>query len=187
VSVSSLQLNGWVPPLLPQSSNVASQGSAFASIAEGIAQSSSNTPTSAGVSPAGQTNPFQQLATDVQAVLAQGPSSSTAAAASAATSDPTQQLVTDLQSIYAQMQATQSGGDPGSPTPATGQAGASEPHHHHHHDAGGAPDSGTTSASPNAASGNMQNVAQTLSAEMMQALQAYASSSSATAVTQLSV
>jgi hypothetical protein len=71
VSISSLQSNNWIPPYLPQSSQTST-------------------------SSATRTNPFQQLAADVQTVLAQGQSVTTRPA-----SDPTQQLATDLQSIHA--------------------------------------------------------------------------------------
>jgi hypothetical protein len=91
-------------------------------------------------------------------------------------------LATDLQSIYGQLQPTQSSGNPGTQTPAVGEANAADPHHHHHDDA-----DGTASPLSTAASGNMPGEAQALSAEMMHALQAYASSSSSTSVTQLSV
>jgi len=163
VSISSLQSNNWFPPYPPQSY----QANLAAPLTGSIPQTSTSSTT--------QSNPFQQLAADVQAVLAQGQSATTGPA-----TDPTQQLATDLQSIYAQLQTTQQGGDPGVQTPTTGQANATEPPHRHHHAADATSSSGTTSTSPTAASGNTPNVSQTLTADMMRALQAYASSSSAT-------
>jgi hypothetical protein len=180
VSVSSLQSNNWIPPFVPQPGSASSQSSVFASIIGGSAQRSSNT-SSTSASSATETHPFQQLAADVQEILSQGQNATATTSANATTTDPTQQLATDLQSIYGQLEATQSDGNPGTQTPAGAQSNGTAPHHHHH-DAGG-----TSSPSSTAASGNVPNVAQTLSAEMMQALQAYASSTSATSVTQLSI
>jgi hypothetical protein len=167
VSISSLQTNNWIPPYFPQSS----QTNLAAPLSGGSAQTNASSPT--------QSNPFQQLAADVHAVLAQGQSATTTPAAGSTTTDPTQQLATDLQSIYAQLQATQAGGDPGTPASATGRANGTEPPHHHHHTADTISSSGSTSTSPTAASGNQPNVAQALTADMMRALKAYASSSSA--------
>ena len=155
MSISSLQSNNWFPPYLPQSPQT--------NLAAPVAGSNPQT----SVSSTTQANPFQQLAADVKAVLAQGQSATTTTA-----TDPTQQLATDLQSIYAQLQATQTGGDPGAQT----RANATEPPHHHHHEADTTASSGTTSTSPAAASGN---ISQALTADMMRALKAYASSSSA--------
>jgi len=175
VSISSVQSSNWIPPYLPQPS----QTNLAAPLTGSIPQNSASSTT--------QTNPFQQLAADVQAVLVQGQTASSATAASPTATDPTQQLATDLQSIFAQLQATQSGGDSSAQTPTTGQASPTEPSHHHHHEADGTSSSGTASGSPTAASGNLPNVAQALTAQMMRALQAYASSSSSTASIGLTV
>jgi hypothetical protein len=161
VSISSPQSNNWLPPYLPQTSQT--------SVAAPLTGSSPQTSTS--------TNPFQQLATDVQAVLAQGQSATNSPATSSTTTDPTQQLATDLQSIYAQLQASQSGGEPGEQTPTTGQANATGSTHHHHRESHANSSSGTASTSPTSSPGN---TSQALTADMMRALQAYASSSSAT-------
>jgi hypothetical protein len=152
VSISSLQSNNWFPPYQSQSY-----------------QTNPGAPLTGSI-PQTQSNPFQQLAAGVQAVLAQGQSATAGPA-----TDPAQQLATALQSLYAQSQATQSNGDPGVQSPTTGQANATEPPHHHRA-ADATSSSGTASTSPTAASGNTQ----TLTADMMRALQAYASSSSAT-------
>ncbi|MGA3003433.1 MAG: hypothetical protein ABSE20_17100 [Acetobacteraceae bacterium] len=180
MSISSLQSSNWIPPYIPQSANGSSQNSPTAQFAGSIPQTNGSSAT--------QANPFQQLAANVQAVLVQGQSATATTAASSTTTDPAQQLATDLQTIYAQLQATQSGGDAGGQTPPTGQENATEPaqpHHHHHHEPSAT--ASTTSPSPAAASGNTPNVSQALAADMMRALQAYASSSSATTLPGLTV
>lgn len=174
MSISSLQSYSWIPPYLTQSASGASQSSLSAPIAGGTPQTNGSSTT--------QSNPFQQLAADVQAVLVQGQSATATTSASSTPSASAQQLATDLQSVYAQLQATQSGGDPGAQTQSAGQANATERHHHHNQDS-----SATTSTSSAAAPGNMPNVSQALTADMMRALQAYASSSSATSLTALTV
>jgi hypothetical protein len=100
------------------------------------------------------------LAAEFQAAL-QGQTAGSSA------SNPAQQLSANLQSIYGETQATQSGGDQTTQGAATSQP---QPHHHHHH-------AGDAAA----------NTSQTLSAELMQALQAYGGSASSPAALGLSV
>jgi hypothetical protein len=160
--ISSLQSCNWIPPFVSQSNgdksplpSVAAQGNAAP----------------AGTSTT-KTNPFQQLAADVQAILVQGQNATTSGG-SATASDPTQQLATDLKSIYAQLQGTQADGDPAA---KAGQPNATEQghHHSHHHDAGGS----TSASSAATSSDNIRSVSNALAADIMHALQAYASSTS---------
>jgi hypothetical protein len=130
---------------------------------------------------------FQQLASDVQAVLAQGQtqaSSGTATSGASAATNPAQQLATDLQT-FAQSQTSQSSSDPAG-QPGSTQAPA---HHHHHHGGGGGTSdasgtSGTsgTSASSTASStatasssGSATGLSQALAGDLVQILQAYGS------------
>jgi len=69
--------------------------------------------------------------------------------------------------------------DPGEQNPTIGQANATTPPYHHHHAADATSNNSSTSTAQTAASDNMPDVPQTLTADMMRALQAYASSSSA--------
>lgn len=115
-----------------------------------------------------------------------------------ATSDPADQLAADLQSIFAQMQSSQPAGDAGAQPPAAGQAAAAgqgQPHHHHHggHAAAGASGgtgtgsisaaTSTSSAAPAPgapANSGIQSASQALAASVLQALQAYDSTTSST-------
>lgn len=145
---------------------------------------------------------FQQLAADIQAVLVQGQgaantsattaASTTAAASTAAagtasgtsSADPARQLATDLQTIASQLQASNG---QSSPTGGPGAAGQGEPHHHHHHhhhgggsEAASSATSSGSSSSGSSASNDIQNVATTLAADIMQALRSYGSSATST-------
>jgi hypothetical protein len=109
--------------------------------------------------------------------------------------DPEQQLATDLQSLLAQLQNTNTASGQNDPTAGTGQV---QPHHHHHHHHGGGGQEATnqasaaggttassTTASPTAtasgttASASDQVVSRSIAADIMQALQAYGSTTPA--------
>ena len=120
-----------------------------------------------GASAAGPVSAFQQLSSDIQAMLLQaqggtaaqattttgagGTSTSTGVGAIGATTavTPAQQLATDIQSILAQLQGNQSASSANGQTATASQAGASgeaRPHHHHHHHEGGSPEGGDMAA-----------------------------------------
>ena len=154
------------------------------------------TPGGSAAAAAGQTGsvePFQQLASDIQALLVQAQGGTGTAATAAATTattatDPEQQLATDLQSIMNQLQGSQTGAQTAS-AEQTGATGQAHGHHHHHHhedtdtDASAATEaSATTSATTTTASASNQAVSQTLAADIMQALQAYGGTGSTLAV-----
>lgn len=131
---------------------------------------------------------FEQLAADIQAVLVQGQTSSAAPAAAGTNTatattpaDPAQQLAADLQSVYAQLQGNTADAAAPSPVEANNQAtpaNQAQPqhHHHHHHMESDTATAGSTSTS---APDNIQGVSQALSAAILQVLQAYGNSTSA--------
>jgi len=225
MSIGNVASNAWTPPFPPQS-GVGGAWGAFPlpPDANGIAQGSSGPAgvgsswSGTGTSATGPTNPFQRLASDIQALLLQAQGGTAAQAASttgAATTStgtsatgvsptggttaatPEQQLATDLQSLLAQLQSNQAGSGQSRQMATTGQTdatGQTQPHHHHHHHhegggqegattvtvAGGATASSTTAASASATSGtsasaNDQTVSRAFAAEIVQALQAYGS------------
>ncbi len=106
--------------------------------------------------------------------------------------DPEQQLATDLQSLLAQAQGTDASSGQNGQTAGTGQV---QPHHHHHHQGGSqeatkaTPGAGGTTAvsattassaaTASGASGSDQMVSHALAADIMQALQAYGSTTPA--------
>ncbi len=155
---------------------------------DALTTASSAPGTQGGSAVAGQTgsgNPFQQLASDIQAMLvqAQGGTGTAAAATTATTgttaSDPEQQLATDLQTLMNQLQGSQSGTSQTASAEQTGATGQAHGHHHRHHedtdtDASAATQaSATTPPSGSTASANTQAVSQTLAADIVQALSAY--------------
>ena len=80
----------------------------------------------------GIANPFQQLASDVQALLVQAqggtaPTTATSATGTTTGAGPEQQVATDLQTLMAQLQAGHTGSDPNAQAGTTGQTGATEP------------------------------------------------------------
>jgi hypothetical protein len=184
----------------PSTTNSATQ---TGSIAPATSQSTPGT----GTSSQGPANLFQQLSSDIQAILVQGQSStasptaatsstaSTAPATSATSGttsgNPAQAVATDLQSLFAMFQNNQ----PGTTSSAQpGEAGQVQPHHHHHHHGGGAPpiasssdSSATTASSSTAATGtapssSVQGASQSFAADIMQVLQAYSGKGSPTMV-----
>jgi hypothetical protein len=205
VSIESIASNVWTRPYQPQSGV---GGSSNVDPPPSSSTAGSNSTTSGTGAPVvASANPFQQLASDIQALLvqAQGGATSTDTAASttgAATSvSPEQQVGTDLQTLLAQLQSGQPGSDPNAPTATTGQTGATgqaQPHHHHHGGGPGAgmdaasqagattPSSATTAAtstsSGTALSSSDQTASRAFAADILQALQAYGSNTSSTTV-----
>jgi hypothetical protein len=191
MSISGATSNAWFPPWITQAGHTAAGSTTPAQPSETGTTAQSGTSTG---------DLFQQLASDIQAVLVQGQDGGTTQAATAAgtstsPSDPTQQLVAALQAIYTQVQANQSGQSGSDPTQtsATGQADPTGHvhggHHHHSHQADAASGSGDMSGdSADASSGNastsgsVQSLSQVLAANIMQAIQAYASTTAATTV-----
>jgi hypothetical protein len=218
--------NTWTPPFRQGStdSSVLAAVSTPPPDASGTVQGNESTawfsPTTlpTGPSALGAADPFQQLSSDIPALLVQAQggtatraastagtasTASTSAASGAvggnaigatAAADPEQQLATDLQSLLAQFQSTDAGSGQNGQTAGTGQV---QPHHHHHHQGGGHEATtaasgigGATTASPTtassaatssgtAASGSDQMLSNTLAADIMQALQAYGSTTPA--------
>jgi hypothetical protein len=207
MSVGSIAANTWTPPFPPRST----VGSACGGFSPPLSDASAST-SGTGTSISSSTDPFQQLASDIQAMLLQAQSGTVTQAASTVGSattgasgigsttpaNPEQQLATDAQSMLAQLQSDQAGSGTTAQTATAGQAGPGEarPHHHHHHhqnnsQSGGDTVSGTTASSTTAASaaatsGTSSNrdqaVSQAFATEIMQALQAYGSAPSTTAV-----
>ncbi len=200
MSVGSISSNTWTSPYAPRSV----LGSACGDFAP-PATEAGNTASATSISSTGTTNPFQQLAADIQAMLVQAQSGTAAPAAStAATSaatatggttavSPEQQLATDVQAMLAQLQSGQAGNGTTAQTATAGQEGVGEvhPHHHHHHHEGGSLPGGdatsstvasTSTSSGTSMSSSDQAVSQAFAADIAQALQAYASLPSTTAV-----
>jgi hypothetical protein len=207
MSISSLMAYLWPQPGAAQTDATAAGENATTPPAEtGTAAPANPTaPTPAqNTSGTGTSDLFQQLASDIQAVLLQGQDSTTTpisgtntASASAATStssgtDPADQLASDIQAIYAQSQSNQTTStnpqqvNLGQPD----QTGQVQPHHHHHHHGGateasaGATGDSTTSSSTAASGsgvpGNIQNASQILEADILQALQSNGSTTPST-------
>ncbi len=147
MSVGSIASNTWTPPLPPQP--VPGSACNPFSTASGAATSMTM-----GSSPAsGSTDPFQQLASDIQAMLLQAQGGTAAPAATSVGSattaanaaggstvaNPEQQVASDAQAMLAKLQSGQTGSGSTSQTATASQTGASEaqPHHHHHHHEGG--------------------------------------------------
>lgn len=153
MSIGSIASNSWIPPFRQQPGAAGTWSTApptppdtsvpQPTIAPWPSQSASGT--GAQVTP--PTSPFQQLSTDIQAILlqAQGASSTQTASATTAASTtggttaaatPEQQLATDVQTLLAQLQDGQSGSATSGQTASASQTGATtaaQPHHHHHH------------------------------------------------------
>jgi hypothetical protein len=173
VSVNSLTSYVWPQPFASRSGAGATGDTSFTPSVDnsGAAQSNSAAPWFSQVSTAtGSVSPFQQLAADVQAVLAESqqstaasPAAGTTGAGTASTStatsttggtsvtDPAQRLAAEVQSIFAQMQGNGSGSNPGAQdATSSGQTDPTtqvEPHHHHHrHHGGGEPLAGGPAA-----------------------------------------
>jgi hypothetical protein len=210
VSIDSIASSTWTRPFQPQP-GVGGSWNADPRPPSSTAGSTS-TASGSGTSTVGLANPFQQLASDVQAMLveAQGgtTSTSTATAASATGTatgaSPEQQVANDLQTLLAQLQSGQPGSDPNAQSVTTGQAGAAgqaQPHHHHHHHGGGAgvdtatgaagttasstassTTAATTTSSGTPSSGSDQTVSRAFAADILQALQAYGSNASGATV-----
>jgi hypothetical protein len=179
VSIGSLQSNPWAASFASQSGIGASRRSVprpppgASGPAQGGSsarwfsspQGGSGTP-AAGIAGTGSGNQFRSLASDIQAMLIQaqstttaqaaaitGSGTSTGAASTGATSsgsganaaggsvavNPEQKLVADLQSLLSNPRSGQSGGSAGTQTASINPAAANAPaprHHHHHHEAG---------------------------------------------------
>ena len=179
MSIGSIASNIWAQTTQLSSTLDPTLSAASASSSVTGTQSSSAT-TVAGQT--GSVDPFQQLASDIQALLVQaqgGTSTATPAATGTTATDPEQQLATDLQSLMNQLQGTQTGTSQTASAEQTGATGQTHGHHHHHHedtdtDASAATEaSATTTPSSPATSANNQTVAQTLAADIVQALSAY--------------
>jgi hypothetical protein len=140
---------------------------------------------------AAASNPFQNLASDLQAMLIQAQGSATTTATASATSAAggttgttlEQQLATDLQSMMNDLQGTASTSTQtaatqtasANPADPTGQA---QPHHHHHHHGGGDEASGATAVASTppgttATSADDEATAQIFAGDITQALAAY--------------
>lgn len=135
MSVGNITSNTWTPPLPPQPIP-GTAGDPFSPASSTVA----STPGSASPT-AGPTNPFQQLASDIQAMLLQvqgGTAAQPAASVGSVTTAPTaiggtiasnpeQQVVSDVQAMLAQLQngQTSSGTTMQTATEAVSQAFAS--------------------------------------------------------------
>jgi hypothetical protein len=209
MSVGSVQTNPWTASMAAQS-GTAQSGPSRA----GGKWSAAPTPPpdATGPAPAStSTNPFQSLASDIQAMLiqAQGTTSTgtaTGAPATTATTTPEQGLAADLQNLMNAFQSGQSPAQTGttssaqtaSANPADAPNQAEPHHHHHHHHGGGAGDAGSITAAaaptPPPASGPVtsgsgmvanQAVSQAFAADIVQAIQAYGTGASASAASAL--
>jgi hypothetical protein len=153
--------------------------------------------------PAAPANPFQQLASDIQAMLIQAQGSTTAqtaatatpTTASGATADSTgQNLATNLQTL---MNDLQSGGTPNAQTASTNPADpvnqTGHHHHHHHHEddgnasgatavAGSSPPAGAT-----ATTSDDHAVSQLFAADIAQAIRSYGGVSASSMMPALTV
>jgi hypothetical protein len=180
VSVNSLTSYLWPSPYPPQPGVEPN-----ATPASG-AQSSVTAPTPGQNSPeTGTGNLFQQLTADIQAVLVQGQgTSATPTTSGTSTATPADQLAAEVQSIFSQMQTSQPGTQSSDQTQTTGQV---QPHHHHHHHGGGAPAAASqaSGSSSSSASNNVQTASQAFAADIMQALQAYDTTTPSTAASGL--
>lgn len=164
MSVSNTQWYHWVPPYAPQARDGASPGADFASMVGAATQNPAGT--AAEPVPRHTTNPAATLGTE-----ASGPGAGAAPHAAA-----------DLRPVYGPPQAPQSIGDP-APSPGVGRTGSAapvQPQSHHHQRRALA---SWQAAVP--ASGSHRSVSQVMAADTAQALQAYASSSSSAALTEL--
>ena len=191
MSIGSLQTN---PMVNPWTESVASQSGSTAAWSAMSCDATGTSSSQGGTAAA--SNPFQNLASDIQAMLiqAQGstttPDAASGAGAAGSTTGVTleQQLATDLQSMMNDLQGatTQTSTTQTSttqtananPADSTGQA---QPHHHHHHhgDGGGDEASGATAVAGNstspgtATSADDEATAQIFAADITQALAAY--------------
>jgi hypothetical protein len=197
VSIGSIQSN---PMLNPWTQSVAQQSGSNTpwNAASNMSCGTNGTQGAQTGTTAAASNPFQNLASDIQAMLIQAQGSATTPATAAASGTSTagsttgstleQQLATDLQSMMNDLQGTTS---PNAQTAATQTAnanpadptGEAQPHHHHHHGGGdeasgatavASTSSGTTTAA--ATSADDEATAQIFSADITQALAAYGGS-----------
>jgi hypothetical protein len=113
---------------------------------------------------------FQQLASDIQAMLVQAQSGTSTAAPSTE-----QQLGADVQALVARLQDNQTGNGQTTQS-ATATQAQPHHHHHHHHEAGSATSASASSTSTGSESSTDQTVSQAMAADIAQALQAYGSS-----------
>ncbi len=208
MSIDSIASSTWARPFASQS-GVGGVGQADPPPPPNAGGTIQDSPSISGsTSAVGIANPFQQLASDVQALLVQAqggtaPTTATSATGTTTGAGPEQQVATDLQTLMAQLQAGHTGSDPNAQAGTTGQTGATsqaQPHHHHHHHGGGtgagmdaATQIGATSASSattasaatsagTAASASDQTTSRAFAADILQALQAYGSKASGAAV-----
>jgi len=181
MSIGSLQTNPWANPWAV-SANSPTETSAAQSTGFWATQNASDTTSTAAAS----ANPFQTLASDIQAMLIQAQTAGAKETpATTAASNPETNLATALQTLMTDLQAsgtsnTQSSTQSNSRTASTDPTGAASQtahHHHHHHDADGEANGATATASGSSTTNSTtladEAASQSIAADITQALTAY--------------
>jgi hypothetical protein len=215
MSIGSVQSNPWSNPW---DQSVSSQSGTSAASSSGV-QGSFGPPMpngpwsgqdSGGTTATAPANPFQTLASDIQAMLIQaqdtgaataaaGTSASATASAGGTALTPEQQVAADLQNMMTELQSSASSStqtanaNPADPTSQTGQTGQTEHHHHHHHGGGGEASGATavadasTTATTTAATAGDQSESQALSVDFTAAIQAYSGANASSLMPMLTI
>jgi len=182
VSIGSIQPHPWSNPWSAASHS--STNTSWNTAAAGAG------PSGTPVAPA---NPFEQLASNIQAMLIQAQSTTAASGTSttggAAAVSPEQNLATSLQTLMNDLQPSTAPNAQTASTNPTDPVGQTEHHHHHHREADGDASGATAVASTtaNSVTGEDQAVSQVFAADIAQAIQSYGGASASSMMPALTV